>query len=85
MPESAIAWRSAVRVPDKDSVFVPFFNDLKASEELGAKLAVAYGQRSSEIGKKLVADGVAHNEEDVNTVMLTGFFHAYGPVNKYFD
>ena len=28
---------------------------------------------------------VANNADDVNTVMLTGFFHAYGPVNNFFD
>ena len=38
-----------------------------------------------EIGEKLVSDKVAHNSDDVNTVMLTGFFHAYGPINEYFD
>ena len=27
----------------------------------------------------------ARREEDVNTVMLTGFYHAFGPVNGYFD
>jgi hypothetical protein len=26
---------------------------------------------------------VAFNENDVNTVLLTGFFHAYGPINNY--
>jgi hypothetical protein len=50
----------------------------------GAKLAVDYGQRSNAIGRNLVADNVAHNEADVNTVLLTGFFHAFGPVNNYF-
>jgi hypothetical protein len=30
-----------------------------------------------------VNDGVANNEKDVNTVLLTGFFHAYGPINDY--
>jgi hypothetical protein len=28
---------------------------------------------------------VAFNEKDVNTVLLTGFFHAYGPINNYLD
>ena len=54
-------------------------------DTLGAKLALKYGARSNEIGKALVADGVAANDDDVNTVMLTGFFHAYGPVNGYFN
>lgn len=85
LPETAIAWKSVLKHKDKDSVLAAFFNDLKASDAEGAKLAVEYGRKSNEIGKKLVSDGVAHNEDDVNTVMLTGFFHAYGPVNSYFE
>lgn len=84
LPASIIPWKAAVRVKDKDSAFGKIFGDMKALNNLGAKLAVEYGQRSNAIGKKLVADNVAHNEADVNTVLLTGFFHAYGPVNGYF-
>jgi hypothetical protein len=50
----------------------------------GAELALAYGARSREIGLKLVSDGVAKSADDVNQVLLTGFFHAYGPINAYF-
>jgi hypothetical protein len=84
MPDSTVAWKSTLRMKNKDEVLGKFFDDLKQSETMGARLAVAYGKRSNEIGKKLVADGVAGNDEDVNTVMLTGFFHAYGPINEYF-
>jgi hypothetical protein len=70
---------------NKDEVLQKFYNDLKTLNTLGAKLAIEYGKRSNEIGKALVADAVANNEEDVNTVLLTGFFHAYGPINNYFD
>ena len=49
----------------------------------GSKLAVKYARRSKEIGLKLVEDKVAFRNEDVNTVLLTGFFHAYGPINEY--
>jgi hypothetical protein len=28
---------------------------------------------------------VAKSTDDVNTVLLTGFFHAYGPVNDHFN
>lgn len=85
IPASAVSWRTMLRNKDKDTVLAAFFNDLKTSGALGAKLAVEYGRRSKEIGRKLVADKVAHNENDVNTVMLTGFFHAYGPINEFFD
>ena len=83
-PSSIIQWKAAVKVKDKDATFGKIFGEIKSMNTLGAKLAVEYGQRSNAIGKKLVADNVAHNEADVNTVLLTGFFHAYGPINGYF-
>ena len=52
---------------NKDEVLQKFYKDLKALDTLGAKLAIAYGKRSNEIGKALVADAVANNNEDVNT------------------
>jgi 3-hydroxyacyl-CoA dehydrogenase len=85
LPESAVTWKATLRMKNKDEVFTKFFNDLKNSDELGAKLAVKYGKNSKAIGEKLVADGVANNANDVNTVMLTGFYHAYGPINHYFN
>jgi len=83
-PSSLIAWKAAVKVKDKDQTFGRIFADMKAMNTKGAMLAVEYGKKSNAIGKKLVSDHVAHNEADVNTVLLTGFFHAYGPVNGYF-
>jgi 3-hydroxyacyl-CoA dehydrogenase len=77
-------WKSAVRIKDTDGHFGPYFNEMKSMETLGAKLALRYGAKSDAIGRKLVADKVAQSEKDVNTVMLTGFFHAYGPINNYF-
>lgn len=85
LPDSAVAWKSIIRNKKKDTLLAAFFNDLKASSDLAATLAVKYGIRSNEIGKKLVSDNVANKIEHVNTVMLTGFFHAYGPVNNFFD
>jgi len=61
------------------------FSALKTMDTLGANLAKAYHKRSYEIGKQLVSSGVANSDEDVNTVMLTGFFHAYGPINNYLN
>ncbi len=83
-PTSFKPWKTAVRIKDKDSHFGPYFNEMKQMDSLGAQLALGYGKNSDAIGRKLVDDKVAHNEQDVNTVMLTGFFHAYGPINNYF-
>jgi hypothetical protein len=85
LPDSAVAWKSILRNKKKGDLLASFFNDLKSSDALGALTAVKYGRRSKEIGEKLVADEVANEIDHVNTVMLTGFFHAYGPVNNFFD
>ncbi len=82
-PDSIKPWKAVVNAKNKEEVLSKYFNDLKLSEYMGAKLAVEYLKRSKEIGLRLVADKVASNEEDVNTVMLTGFFHAFGPINNY--
>lgn len=84
-PDPGIVWKKVVRMKNKDEVLGKFYNDMKNLGTAGADLAIAYGKRSNAIGKALVADKVAQNEEDVNTVLLTGFFHAYGPINTYFD
>ncbi|HRY33022.1 MAG TPA: 3-hydroxyacyl-CoA dehydrogenase family protein [Bacteroidales bacterium] len=83
MPEGTPAWKNAVRVSDKDSLFKPHFEKMKNQDSLGARLAVEYASESARIARQLVTDGVANQVEDVNTVLLTGFFHAYGPVNEY--
>jgi hypothetical protein len=68
---------------NKAAALEAFFADINSMNTLGADLAKKYNKRSNEIGKQLVNSGVAHNDEDVNKVMLTGFFHVYGPINNY--
>ncbi len=85
LPTNAPQWKSIVRDRSKDEKFTAFFKELSTLDTLGAKLATKYGIRSSEIGNQLVNDNVAFSKADVNTVMLTGFFHAYGPINDYFN
>ncbi|MDG1901748.1 MAG: 3-hydroxyacyl-CoA dehydrogenase family protein [Bacteroidales bacterium] len=85
MPDSAVDWKSIIKNKNKDKLLSGFFNDLKSSENLGAKTAINYGKKSMEIANKLVTDEVAQEVNHVNTVMLTGFFHAYGPVNNFFE
>lgn len=84
MPASFKPWKSAIKIENKDEHFASYFGEMSRLESVGANLAMDYGRTSNAIGRKLVADKVANNENDVNTVMLTGFFHAYGPINNYF-
>ncbi|MBI4676246.1 MAG: 3-hydroxyacyl-CoA dehydrogenase family protein [Elusimicrobia bacterium] len=84
LPEPALPWKAAVKHPSREKALEEFFGKLENMTTLGAQLWRRYGRRSKEIGLKLVSDGVAASPEDVNKVLLTGFFHAYGPVNDYF-
>ena len=83
IPAEILPWKSLVKVVDKDIFLIPAFKALQVSPANGAGLAVAYALNSRENALKLVSDGVAQSEKDVNTVLLTGFFHAYGPINNY--
>jgi 3-hydroxyacyl-CoA dehydrogenase len=76
-------WKSIVNNPGKEEILKAYFNEIKLAKSPGAALAKAYALKSREIGIYLVTSKVAYNEKDVNTVLLTGFFHAYGPVNDY--
>lgn len=83
LPTTIQPWKAVIGNKDKETVFKTYFSELKTIDTMGGKLARQYARRSKEIGLKLVADKVAFNENDVNTVLLTGFFHAYGPINNY--
>ena len=67
----------------KEAMLEAIFTEIGNMDTLGAQLAKKYNTRSNEIGNYLVSSDVAFNTDDVNTVMMTGFFHAYGPVNDY--
>lgn len=83
-PEGMAPWKNVIALPNKDEVLAKIFAALNDMTTPGAELAARYGKRSREIGLKLVADKVANSEDDVNTVLLTGFYHSYGPINSYF-
>jgi len=85
LPQAALPWKVVIGSPDKDDVLQKIFSELNKMDTLGAQLAKKYGQRSLEIAEQLVKDHVADNAEDVNAVLLTGFYHAYGPINEYFN
>ena len=85
LPESALPWKAVISNPKAAESLPTYFQDLKKLGTAGADLAMRYGNRSKQIGQKLVSDKVAETAEDVNTVLLTGFFHAYGPINDFFE
>jgi 3-hydroxyacyl-CoA dehydrogenase len=82
-PKSILPWKAVVGNPKKEEIFKTYFAELASMNTMGANLAKKYALWSKTIGQKLVLDNVAFSEKDVNTVLLTGFFHAYGPINDY--
>jgi len=83
MPKNTVAWKSTLRMRNKDEVLAKMFDELSNMNTLGAELSRLYMTESRRIGQLLVDSKVAKNTEDVNTVLMTGFFHAYGPINDY--
>jgi len=85
LPKSILPWKAVVGNPNKEEIFKNYFAELATMNTFGANLAKKYALWSKTIGQKLVMDNVAFSEKDVNTVLLTGFFHAYGPIHNYLD
>jgi 3-hydroxyacyl-CoA dehydrogenase len=83
LPKTALPWKNLVKLDNKEEVLYAYFEDLREMNSQGAGLAVDYARNSREIALKLVKDKVALADKDVNTVLLTGFFHAYGPINDF--
>ena len=84
LPGPALPWKEVIKQTDRPKTLECFFANLKTMDTLGARLAFRYGSQCRKIGLKQVTDNVAMNADDVNTVLRTGFFHCYGPINNYF-
>jgi len=80
-----LAWKEVNFSASKASQLSQFYAALKGMTTWGAELAKEYGVTSRKIGELLVNSGVAHSAADVNKVLETGFYHAYGPINEYFN
>ncbi|MFO7721723.1 MAG: 3-hydroxyacyl-CoA dehydrogenase family protein [Bacteroidales bacterium] len=85
LPAGHAPWRVVVGDRGKDEMLRKYFTAMQEMKTPGALLAIDYLRRSREIGENLVSGKVAHTPADVNTVLLTGFFHAYGPINDYIN
>lgn len=83
LPEPFRPWKGLVGAPDRSAALAAHFERVAAQRSLGGELARTYLGRSREIGRKLVADGVAFDADGVNGVLTSGFFHLYGPINDY--
>ncbi len=84
LPPSWVTWKKMVRHPQKETLLLAYFSELKQSQTNGAALARQYLQNFRDIGLSLVKNKIAFKYEDVNAVLIHGFHHAYGPINPYF-
>jgi hypothetical protein len=82
-PKTIKPWKAVNFNKKKSDILVEYFKELRTIDTFGGKLAVEYLENSKQIGKKLVDMKIAKTNDDVNTVLLTGFYHAYGPINNY--
>jgi len=85
LPQPFRPWKALLQAPDRDAALAAHFKALADMKTLGAELARTYHRRSLEIGKGLVARGVAARPEDVNGVLTSGFYHLYGPINDHLE
>ena len=83
LPAGFSPWRVLLREPNKEDKLLAYFGNLGEAKTLGVQLARAYLARTKEVAQKLVKDGVANSEEDVNSVLTNGFYWLYGPINDY--
>jgi len=83
LPEGYHPWKDLVKDSERAIKLNSYFAKLRSMDNSGAILARDYLKRSKEIGKKLIADGVASSTDDVNGVLMNGFFHLYGPINDF--
>lgn len=83
LPKSHVSWKTLLKDAAKHTALETYFSDLQEFDTNGAKLAAAYMKRSKAIGELLIAAGVSESAEDVNGVLMNGFFHVYGPINDY--
>ncbi len=82
-PLGFVPWRALLSDPQKEEKLAQYFRNLKSDGTPGAVLARDYLRNSKEIAGNLVKSGVARSEDDVNGVLLNGFYHLYGPINQY--
>ena len=85
LPEGHLPWKAMLKEENREEKLKTYFTNLRQMDTLGADLARRYLKRSKEIGLQLVEQGVANKAEDVNGVLMYGFYHLYGPINDYID
>lgn len=83
LPNNFISWKEIIKIKEREVILNLYFESLNSEKSLGSTIAKKYMKGTREIGLKLVNQKVAKSETDVNDVLMTGFFHCYGPINNF--
>ncbi|UCD05886.1 MAG: 3-hydroxyacyl-CoA dehydrogenase family protein [candidate division WOR-3 bacterium] len=85
LPDGFVPWRGLLMDSNKEEKLRQHFEKITAMDTLGAQLATAFLKKTKDIAEGLVSRGVANSGEDVNAVLMNGFFWLYGPINNYLE
>ena len=75
-----ISWKALRGQANIESRIQQHFDSLSTNPSQGSALARQFAGASRRIAQALVADGVASSAADVDTVVVNGFHHLYGPL-----
>lgn len=80
---SGITWKALIQDPCAADRLAEHFAMLAKSGSTGARLTHEQLNASRQIGKRLIATGVAASAADLEAVLQLGFHHAYGAINEF--
>jgi 3-hydroxyacyl-CoA dehydrogenase len=83
LPPNHHSWKELVQSLKKEKQLTTYFNSLKKEKTLGAKLAIELMEYSRSIANQLIEQGVSQDSKSINTVLMSGFYHLYGPIHSY--
>ncbi|MBC8525447.1 MAG: 3-hydroxyacyl-CoA dehydrogenase family protein [Candidatus Cloacimonetes bacterium] len=81
--EKFVPWRALLMDAKKVDKLKTHFDNLKNMNTFGSELALDFLKETKAIADNLLVDGVADSADDINAVLMNGFFWIYGPINNY--
>jgi 3-hydroxyacyl-CoA dehydrogenase len=77
-PNFTLSWKSLQNDIDKNKKLEKYFKDLRNGQTLGDELAYKWLLHSKHIGDQLVSEHIAGSFDDVDKILMNGFYHIYG-------
>ena len=78
LPDGYYSWKALQKDREKNEHMKTYFHNLYSQDTFGAKLAQEFLENSKRIGDQLVKNNVAKSINDVDVVLMNGFYHLYG-------